>query len=36
VNVFTGINDAVDAIVGFFLAPRIDDVCGYLILTEVY
>jgi len=35
-NAFTFSNDAVDAIVGFFLAPCIDDVCGYLTLTEIY
>lgn len=33
---FTGINDVVDAIVGFFLAPGVDGVRGILLLTEIY
>lgn len=36
VNVFTLSNDAIDAIVGIFLAPGIDGVRNFLAFTEVY
>lgn len=33
---FTGTNDAINAIVGFLLAPDIDGVRGFLIFREVH